>query len=316
MFKKFSIVMVFVLSILFIFSPVTNAQNTTNEPNINITISPQDPMPGELVTFKAQSFEANLDLAVITWEFGEEKKSGLGEKEFVVRAPNTEEGVISVSAKLILSGGIEVNKKSLIFVTSHDVLWEAVNSTTIPFYKGKKIPIRENSLRVAVISPNLNKNETSFVWARNNKSFETKSSTKDFIDFTNTEINNKEEVSVNITNKNTSAVRTLSIPFASRKVLFYEFNPVFGLNLGNALKDKVSSYENITNILAVPLGMNKNLTPRTIWKISGEEVYDLEKSNLISFVNPEEQGIVSIYLELENIKNLYQDFTTTLNLRF
>ncbi len=314
--RFYSFILIIVLFLVFCV-PNVFAQNFTNEPNITISINPKDPEPGESITATLTSYETNLDLARITWSHNGKTKSGYGEAQFVTKTGNDETKSEVIVATIVLSDGQQIQKQIIINPASFDITWEAINTKYPPYYKGKKIPIRENSIRVAIISPNNTVGATSYTWTRNGSSIKNKAgNTKPYIDFTNTEIDKKEVIDVTIVNKEKTSSRNITIPFTNPKIIFYEYNPLNGLNLGNVVTDGVLGYENIISILAIPMGYN-NLSKNLIdWELSNTSVANQKNPYLLSFGAPDEKGKVSLSVNIENAKTLYQEARGVLELIF
>ena len=53
--------------------------------------------------------------------------------------------------------------------TRTDVLWEALDSHTPPFYKGKPLPSNESYIRAVAISGSFNPRTTTYTWNRGGK---------------------------------------------------------------------------------------------------------------------------------------------------
>ena len=307
------------IMVLFVGIPISDvfAQSFTNEPSVTITINPTDPEPGERITATLTSYETNLNLAQISWVHNGKNKTGYGETQFITNVGNDETKTEAITAVITLSDGQKIERQLLINPTSFDITWEAVNTKYPPFYKGKKIPIRENSIRVAIISPNRNPNITSYTWIRNGTNIKNPSgNTRPYIDFTNTEINKKENIEVAIVSKDKKANRNITIPFVNPKIIFYEYSPLTGLNLGNVTNDKVIGYENIVSILAIPVGYN-NLSKNIInWELSNTSVPNQKNPYLLSFGAPDEKGVVNLTVNIQNAKTLYQEAKNSLALIF
>ncbi len=293
------------------------AQSFTIEPAITLSINPPDPEPGEKIIATLTSYETNLDLANIIWTHNSDTKEGYGETQFIINAGLDETKNDVISASIILTDGQKIEKQIIIAPTSFDIAWEALNSKTPPFYLGKKIPIRQNSIRVAVVSPNNSSNPTSYTWTRNGSRItNTGGSAKPYIDFTNTELDKNESIDVAIVSKDKRASRTINIPFTNSRVLFYEYSPLNGLNLGNTIKDNVLGYENTVSVFMVPFGFNtvgKNLTS---WNLSGNPVSNQQNPYLLSFNSPNEKGKVDLSVIVKNIKTIYQKAEGSLELIF
>ncbi len=302
---------------IFIITGSALAQGTfESEPNISISINPVDPREGEEVTATLTSYETNLDLAYIKWSYGSVTKSGYGEKEFTIESSNTPGAQNNIDAEITLVGGSKVTKNITFSSMSYDLIWEAMNSKSIPFYMGKRIPIRENDLRVAVLNPS--GGQVSYSWARNGKSLQTKSSSaNNFVDFKNTEIERSENITVSVIKPNSETkTSSISIPFTRNKILFYEYSPLVGLNLGTTIKNEVAGYDNTISVFGVPLGINKTLNPNIVWNLSGEDVNNQKIPELISFIRPDDSGVVRLNLNYDNPRSLYQEFKSALELNF
>jgi hypothetical protein len=298
------------------FYSVSFGQSFNIPVNVSIEASPEDPEPGENVVITLSSYEADLDISNIKWTYESNTKSGFGEKTFTIKAPNDSGRQINVTAEITLADGETVNKQINLIVNSYDIAWEAVNTKNAPFYLGKRIPIRENNIRVAVINPNINSRTTSYTWSKNGKVLQSGKGIKNYVDFKNNEFNKEENISVKISSNGTTAERNLSIPFTATKVSFFEYSPLFGLNLGNSIKETVSSYEDITSVLAIPIGKTKNNNADINWVLSNKEVANQENPYLLSFGIPSESGIVPLSITIENLNSLYQIFKGSLKLKY
>ncbi len=303
---------------IFFISGIAAGQSldSVNEPNISISINPSDPQPGEEITATLLSYETNLDLAYIKWSHGSKTKSGYGEKEFITTASLNEKETSVITATITLADGRKIERQATIQTSSYDIAFEALDASYPPFYLGKKLPIRENTLRVAVVTPNTSSSQIAYTWQRNDKAFASKGSSKQYIDFKNSTTERSETVSVSIVTSEKHSERTLDISFIKPKTLFYEYNPLNGLELGNIIKDETAGYENTVSVLAVPLGINKSANPVISWKLSGNSVENQQNPRMLSFEKPDDSGIVSLSVEMENLRSLYQEFMGKLSLKF
>ncbi len=307
-----------IVVVLFIFTfGVTLGQSFDSEPNIEITASPTDPEPGESVVLNLTSYEADLNLAYIVWTYGSQTKSGYGETQFTINTDKKNTGGIGVSAAITLTDGTKITKDISLAVSSYDITWEALNSKYPPFYMGKRIPIKENDLRVAVINPGNIPKQTSFTWERNGSSLKSKgSSINPYVDFKNSELEKKENISVTITGLDNKAERSIDIPFTKNRIIFYGFDVLSGLKTEKAVINDLPGYEGTSSLLAIPLGLNLDSKPLITWNLSGEEVNNQSNPYLLSFGTPDKSGIVKLSAQIENLKSLYQEFLGSLSLNF
>lgn len=308
----------FIYISIFFFSAVplsaVFAQSFTLEPSIAISVNPADPEPGESVTATLVSYETNLSLAYISWNHAGNTKSGYGETQFSTRISNDETRTDSITASITLNDGQKIEKQVSVTPASFDIAWESLNGKAPPFYMGKKMPVRENTLRVAVIGGS---GTVAYTWNRNGSALSNTGGTaKPYIDFTNTEIQKKESVTVSIVGLDKRASRSIQIPFTKGRILFYEYNPVTGLNIGRALSDTVLGYQNVISVFMVPMGINTNVKPTISWELSGLGVNNQANPYLLSFNAPTEKGEVQLAAQAKNTRSVYQEIKETLSLVF
>jgi len=295
---------------------MTLGQSFENEPNINIVANPVDPEPGERVSIQLSSFETDLDLATIRWSYGNVVQTGIGEKEFTITIPPTGTDIVSVSADISLTSGVNISKSISISIRSYDITWEAVGTRTPPFYLGKKIPIRENNIRVAIISPTSNIKQTVYKWSRNSSSVSSNNTARPFVDFKNSELDKKEFIEAVINSEGVISTKSLNVPISNPKIFFYKYSPLTGLDISKTIKSEVDSYENNVSIFAIPVGLNFNSKPYISWNLSGREISNQDNPYLLSFGAPDESGEVPISLKIEDLRSIYQEFTGSLKLNF
>lgn len=292
-------------------------QSFESDYGINLTANPSDPEPGEEVTFTLSSYETNLDLAFISWENGNEKMSGYGEKVWAIKTGNKESGSTSVSATIDLPNGSKIQKEISVSPAQLDIAWESKNVKAPAFYLGKKIPIRENNIRVAIVNPGNKARQTAYYWSRNGKSMQSSSGTgKYFVDFKNTELEKIEDIGVSIVSTGSQISRSIKVPMTTPKILFYEYNPISGLMTNTAIKNTVSSYEDTVSLYALPLGINKNSIKNITWNLSGNKVANQENPFMLSFGKPDESGLVPVSVEINDPNSLHQEFSNKLELGF
>ncbi len=309
---------VFVIITLMFFgaSAIVFGQSFNTDPGITITANPMDPAPGEDTTISLTSYETNLDLNYIKWNSGNDSKEGYGEKSWTIKMGKSTDSTITVTAEISLANGKKINKEISLTPAEVDLAWEAKDTKAPPFYLGKKIPIRENNIRVSVIS-GTNTKQTAYYWSRNGKSMQNGSGTgKNFIDFKNTELEKSESLKVSTVSTNASAERTINIPMTNTKVVFYEYNPIIGLKLNKAVTDSALGYDGTTSLFAVPLGINTNSRNDISWNLSNTDVSNQENPYMLSFGVPDNNGIVPVSISVENLNSIYQEFVGKVKLNF
>lgn len=302
-----------IVGIFFILQPA-HGQVFQNEPAISITANPEDPEPGETVAVTLVSYETNLDLALISWQYGPQTLVGYGETEFEVRAP-LGESASAVYATITLEDGRKLEKTITIAPAAYDIAFEAMNVKAPPFYLGKKLPIRENTIRVAVISPQTAA-QTAYTWRRNDRALPAKGASRQYVEFKNTETERSEKITVQIATPGKQSERTLFIPIMEPRVLYYEYQPLFGLKTGKNITNTVIGHEDTVSIFTLPLGLNTDTIPAIAWTLSGNPVSNQSNPYLLSFKKPTDTGTVSVSTQIENERSLYQNFKGALGLIF
>ncbi len=293
-------------------------QSFNTEPGITITANPPDPAPGENVLVSLTSYETNLDLSYIKWSSGNETKAGYGEKTWTIRVNSKPGNSTTITAEITLNNGSKVVKEISLEPKEIDLAWEAKDTKAPPFYMGKKIPIRENNIRVAALNPTgTGSKQVAYYWSRNGKAMQSGSGAgKNFIDFKNTELEKSESIKVSMVSTSSNTERDLNIPITKPKILFYEYNPIIGLILNKTTTDSAPGYDGTTSIYALPLGINNSGRKNIVWKLSNTEVNNQENPYLLSFGVPDDKGIVPLTINIETIGTIYQEFLGELRLSF
>lgn len=291
---------------------------TSNQPNITISLSPADPEPGEAVTITVESYEVDLDRAFITWTDGKSNDAGYGHTSFDSKAG--EEGTVtSVTASIKLEDGTVIQKNTSIEATSADIIWEAVNGYKPPFYMGKTPFVKQGTVRVSAVNVTQKGSKPiSYKWSHNGQSVKNAATglAGSFIEFTNDDTDNSDTVAVNINNGSVQSQRTLNISPERQNVLFYEYHPLWGMLLGQALSDKTIGYNGSVSILAVPMGFSKKSKTKTSWNISGQDVPDTTNPLLLAFKSPAESGLVEINADISSVGKIFQEVSVKLGLNY
>lgn len=157
------ILILIILLLVCVYSPV-QAQIA---PDINLNSTPFDPQPLQKVTITAESFGVNLDQASISWRYnGSVIDSGIGRKNITVTAPTAgATGIITMTAS-----GADFSSTTttlLLRPASMDILWEATDSYTPPFYKGKALASVSSTIRATAIASSSAPKQLVYTWSKN-----------------------------------------------------------------------------------------------------------------------------------------------------
>lgn len=158
--KKLLVILAF-----FVIVPTLHAQTTAG---ISLSTIPTDPNPGQSVRIDAQSFDIDLDQTTLTWRYnGRVIDGGMGRKSITITAPTSGSvGTISMTATGAGFGSTTVT--AVLRPASIDLLWEAVDSYTPPFYKGRALPSTNSLIRVTGIPSASAPKQLVYNWSRNN----------------------------------------------------------------------------------------------------------------------------------------------------
>jgi hypothetical protein len=116
--------------------------------DVTISITPSSPSANQAVKATVKSYITDLDKAYISWSLNDEIKArGVGKTEFSFTLGNLDTTTL-ISAEIGLTNGKTLNKSLTIAGTSVDLLWEAVDSYSPPFYKGKTLVGREGEINL------------------------------------------------------------------------------------------------------------------------------------------------------------------------
>src|SRR3989339_1266907 len=169
---------------------------------INIETIPENPEPYQNVTIKITSFATDLNKATIEWISGSNVvSSGIGKTSYSFKALGPE--IPSVFDVQIIPFGSfsSVNKRVIIIPTEIEVMWEAVDGYTPPFYRGKSFVSAEGLIKVVAI-PSTNtiksgKGNIVYSWKNgDNTQLDASGYNKDSYKFANNILNEKEIVTV------------------------------------------------------------------------------------------------------------------------
>jgi hypothetical protein len=154
---------------IFIFLTIFASKSTYAQllpEDISISLFPNNPKPGQIISATVESFGVDLSRVKVSWYYNDKLiASGIGKTETKITSP-----AFGQKASLLVrvSGGGSDSETSVVISSSElDIIWEAVDSYTPPFYKGKALaPIGTKIKAVAVPSVGGLKN-LSYTWSHN-----------------------------------------------------------------------------------------------------------------------------------------------------
>lgn len=321
--------------IIFIFFIVghnvyAQAFNLYTENDIFTETIPEIPGPNEEVSLKLKSYSFNLNNYYITWFLnGQKQSAGYGNREFTFKTGNTGERT-RITAVIDTDG--KIFRKKFNFVPAEvDLMWEAIDAYTPPFYRGKAIPLPQALIRVTAIpetqliapsdAPNL-----IYYWDRNYKrDIPSSGFGKNSFTFISDPLVYTEEIKVttNDRRENSFARNSLKIPIKDNKaeILFYKTNKNGRIMVNKALNTNTNIGSNTIKLTFHPLNMSttkQNFTDLFVgWSINGKNQAPQNFSNQseLYITSGEQSGTTSIGLKLEGIDKMFQKGETSINLK-
>lgn len=145
------------------------AQQEVLPEDIGFTVSPQNPAPMDEVEIRLKSFSTNINTAHIGWFVnGRSVQVGTGMTSYTFTM-GASGSVYDIEIRIRPNLLTEIVKKIRLTPFSVDLLWEAPESYTPPFYRGKALPGSESNIHVVAVPQTISsQNPQRFVYAWKN----------------------------------------------------------------------------------------------------------------------------------------------------
>lgn len=208
---------------IYLFTPsILMAQSVTAD--LSIDVVPTNPNPGQTVTLTAQSYGADLSQASMVWTYNNTVVArGIGKTSIILTAPGA--GAAGVITATMEGSGLQegVSYTTVIRPASSDLLWEAADAYTPPFYKGKALLPVGGLIRVTAIPSAGAPKALSYSWSRNNSAMQAESGFgKSSITFRNNALNAQEKIDLSINSGTFSGTNILRLSPTGPLVAAYE----------------------------------------------------------------------------------------------
>ncbi|MEI6553084.1 MAG: hypothetical protein WCO09_00790 [bacterium] len=228
------------------FTPIP-AQIKEIKEQLDITVSPEVPKPGEDITINVESYGLDLNSTNIQWMInGKEKLKGAGAKTFKFNVGNSGESrvILNISPK----DQPQIVRFFIFNPSNVDLLWEA-ETYTPPFYKGKALLTTEASATMVAI-PNfidgnsrVNDSNVVYKWSIDREvQGDYSGYGKNYFKYTTDVLPIDKEIEVEAypAGQDTrKGVGTTQLTTLNPFVLFYEDNPVNGVMFNYSLVDQI-----------------------------------------------------------------------------
>ena len=321
---------VIIVSVLYF--KVARAQQFASDPNaesVLVTNSPENPQPGDTVSFNVTSYLSDLDTASVTWYVNNSKvTSGTGARAFSTKLGGIGTKTV-VKVVVRTKEGNTITQVIPFSSVSVDLLWEA-HSYTPPFYKGKALLTAQESVRIVAV-PHLNKSTTSlsptnliYTWSKDGRVLGSESGYgHNTLDLDQSTTYKPVTISVKVTSKDTSidAEKSLSLNPTSPALVAYASSPALGTLYNQALQGNMQLADKELNIALVPYYFNttSRVFPHVVyaWSINDSVVSHSSNSILTVRNSATTTGISQISAMAQIVSgNKKQGADTTFNLQF
>ncbi len=317
----------------FIGTPMARAQNFNlySEKDIIVETYPKIPGPNETVKVHLKSYSFNLNNYYIVWYVNGKKESAdYGNRTITFRTGNIG---VATNVTAVVEFENQVFRKELRFVPAEvDLLWEAIDAYTPPFYKGKALPMQEARVRVTAIPETqliapADASKLIYYWDKNYKRIIPKSGFgKNSFEFTADPLLESDmiQVTTNDRRENSFAENSLNLNTKQTKgkILFYEIDSRDRVLTNKALNNNTLFSGDEVKFGFYPLNISStepNFTDLFVgWTLNGEDraPQDFAKQNQMHITTDGQAGIIKIGLKLEGIKKLLQTISENIEFSF
>ena len=292
----------------------------TLAPDITIDTVPSNPQPGQTVTLTARSFSADLSQANLSWTYnGTSAGRGQGKTSIQIVAPTA--GTTGIIGVTIEGAGIgSASATVTINPANIDLLWEAVDAYTPPFYKGKALLPVGGILRVTAVPAATAPKNLSFNWSRNGSSLADVSGLgRSSLLVRHSAFTQAETIEVqSATGSFVGSARMQVVPYAPLAIVYEKIDGFIEYARGFATTIRLATRGSILHIepyyFSVPNQVTSDLTFDTT--IDGDRVPS-SQPNELALTRPENGGQSTLELAVStqaySLQHLKKTFTLLFN---
>ncbi|MDD5165473.1 MAG: hypothetical protein PHG25_02975 [Candidatus Pacebacteria bacterium] len=321
------------LSFVLLSSAITQAQVLPpNATAIVLTPSTNNPVPGRVVTIKAESFTFDIDSATVIWTVnGKEVQKGIGLISLDVKAPVLGKKTI-VGITAVTANGIRYTNTISIGSGSIDLIIET-DGYTPPFFKGKTPLVFQNTVTVIAVPHLANSSGVEFdpaslvyQWKKDDGTVLQDQSGygKQSISLKGGIVPRPYYLIVTASTRDGSAQAQslIDINATSPSVVFYKNDPQYGPFFNTAVLGvlKIGSQKEIQAFASL-FGFNfsKNISSDLTlnWSINNIEHSELASSKSIILRAPDgDSGTSHVELDVRGVNNILQGGSNNFDISF
>ncbi len=287
--------------------------------DISISLYPNNPKPGQIVSATVESFGVDLSRTSISWYYGDKLiASGTGKTEVKITSP----GFGQKLPLLVRVFGGSINSETSIVISSSelDVIWEAVDSYTHPFYKGKSLASVGSKIKAVAMPSVGGLKNLSYSWSHNGTVLKGLSGTnKDSITIKTDALSGNESFSVNVSGGTFEGENSVSLTLRYPDVVLYPKSNGF-IDYANGFSSLIPLNTEGVTLRAEPynINVNKSILGSLDIKFNIEgQIFEGEiLPQELPIAKPDNSGQSSLEISVSSIKEKLQTIKKTFTLSF
>mgnify|MGYP001579574390 CR=1 FL=1 len=296
--------------------------------SVTLTSTPSFPKPLQKVLLQLEAFGPDLNSSYITWFVnGTARKAGNAQKNLEISAGKAGSAT-NIQVIIEPRGAAAIEKNITLQPADIDLVWEAV-SYAPPFYKGKALYAAQGQVVVNALpyvverGSKVSPESLIYKWEKDGKVLGSVSGYgKNTLILYGSIISRPMVISVEVTSPK-SAVKTsgsVVINPTQTKVLFYEINPLYGIQYGSAVGKELVMKDNELTLIASPYFFS--IEEKTFgklshkWTLNNKKIEEESGKDIITFRKPETVGTSQISLSIESDNKVLQSARNTVLLKF
>ncbi|MCC7160521.1 hypothetical protein IT399_02290 [Candidatus Nomurabacteria bacterium] len=241
--SKFLFTFLFLILASVFVSPIK--AKAISQSSILVNVSPENPAPNENFSITLNSYASNLDSVLISWSVnGSVALSGIGKKTFSSKAPDAG-NELNIVVSISLPDG-SIDKRITIRPAVMTLLWQANDSYTPPFYKGKALPTPESEIKIVAIPEIRNNSQITdpknmtYAWKKDyTNNVDGSGYGRNYFLYVNDYLEDSGTISVTAStvDQKYSSQASIDVPTSEAKIVFYKKDDKFGTVWEHALLD-------------------------------------------------------------------------------
>lgn len=311
----------FILFVFFSFVSMVKAEISTIptqipdlEEQVDISIDPKYPKPGDPVSIKLEAYGIDLNNSEITWTNGSKVLlQGKGEKTLQTTVGKEGQNM-TITARIVPPNSKELERTITINPQNVDILWES-KTYTPPFYRGKALFSPQETLKLVAIPNQIDGAKAIYKWTEDDEVHADRSGFGvNTYKFVGDIISKRSDFAVNVSDGNgISAENTIAMAPTNPEVYIYENSPLYGVMFNRELSslfDMGTNQEGTLSVYPYFFGVTSR-SDKSIeykWTINDVPINVPTVQSDLTFRNTENvDGKSKIGLIVTNINNFLQE---------